>query len=282
MTRPPVISLTDCADPNAVARQSARIAALFGATPTLLPLTGPDPEGVAALTLLDLLRSTELTGEPVHPIVVLVNIAPRDGSWPNGAPFCYFRHKKHLVISTLNPRVLAPLSAYLELAEVQVTDVREVLEAATAQWAELTRDQVEEITRTQFRSLWYVPLLARWLVDRRPVPARPHPLVEADRPAAGGAVRVAVVDNFGNCKLDRPVAAIPGHRGAAGLAVHSARDGRRIQVRCYDRLPDVPYGEPGITTGSSGVGFAELVVRGGSAAELFGLREGDHVLAVTG
>jgi S-adenosylmethionine hydrolase len=96
-----------------------------------------------------------------------------------------------------------------------------------------------------------------------------------------GAVRVAVVDNFGNCKLDRPIAALPGYRVAAGLAVHSARDGRPLQVRCYDRLPDVPYGEPGITTGSSGLGFAELVVRGGSAAELFGLREGDRVLHPT-
>ncbi|GAA1962083.1 SAM hydroxide adenosyltransferase [Kitasatospora viridis] len=289
MTHPPVISLTDCADPNAVARQSARIAALFGATPSVLPLTGPDPEGVAALTLLDLLRATDLVGGPTHPVVVLVNIAPRDGSWTNGAPFCYFRHKQHLVISTLNPRVLAPLQAYLELTEVQVTDVREVVEAAAAQWAELSPAEVEEIVRTQFRSLWYVPLLARWLVDGRPVPARPHALQAsapgatgpADTAGAADAVRVAVVDNFGNCKLDRPVAAIPGSRASDGLSVHSSRDGRRVQVRCYDRLPDVPYGEPGITTGSSGLGFAELVVRGGSAADLFGLREGDSVLAPT-
>ncbi|MFF0483930.1 SAM hydroxide adenosyltransferase, partial [Streptomyces sp. NPDC004435] len=39
----------------------------------------------------------------------------------------------------------------------------------------------------------------------------------------------------------------------------------------------VPLGQPGITVGSSGTGFAELVVRGGSAAELFGLRQGDRV-----
>jgi hypothetical protein len=283
MTHPPVISLTDCADPNALARQSARIAALFGATPSILPLTGPDPEGAAALTLLDLLRATGLTGGPTHPTVVLVNIAPRDGHWPNGVPFCWFRHGEHLVISTLNPRVLTPLATYLGLEKVHVTDVREVLEAAAGQWAELSPAEVEEITRTQFRSLWYVPLLARWLVDGRPVPAQAQVVGDTADIAdpCVGAVRVAVVDNFGNCKLDRPAAALPGHGTTAGLTVRSPREGRTVRVRCFDRLPDVPYGEPGITVGSSGVGFAELVVRGGSAAELFGLREGDEVLQLT-
>ncbi|MEU3064290.1 SAM hydroxide adenosyltransferase [Streptomyces subrutilus] len=277
MTRLPVVALTDCADPNALARQSARIATLFGATPTVLPLGGPDPEGAAALTLLDLLRSTDLIGGPTQPVVVLVNIAPRDGHWPNGVPFCYFRHGDHLVISTLNHRVLAPLVTYLGLTEVQVTDVREVLEAAAAGWAELAPAEVEEMVRTQFRSLWYVPLLARWLADGRPVPARPA----AVREPAPQEVRVAVVDNFGNCKLDRPAADLPGYDGAEGLSVHSRREGRTVRVRCYDRLPDVPFGEPGITVGSSGIGFAELVVRGGSAADLFGLRQGDQVFHLT-
>ncbi|MEU8843733.1 SAM hydroxide adenosyltransferase [Streptomyces roseus] len=280
MTRVPVVSLTDCADPNALARQSARIAALFGATPTVVPLDGPDPEGAAALTLLDLLRSTDLTGGPTQPLVVLVNIAPRDGHWPNGVPFCYFRHGQHLVISTLSNRVLAPLANYLGLAEVQVTDVREVLEAGAAGWADLAPAEVEEMVRTQFRSLWYVPLLARWLADGRPVPAEPAPV----RSLAAQDVRVAVVDNFGNCKLDRPAAELPGYEGTgatARLTVHNRRERRSVTVRCYDRLPDVPLGEPGITVGSSGVGFAELVVRGGSAAELFGLSQGDRVFHLT-
>lgn len=110
---------------------------------------------------------------------------------------------------------------YLGLEEVQVTDVREVLEAAAAGWAELADTEVEEIVRTQFRSLWYVPLLARWLADGRPVPAQPL----AVRPPAEEAVRVAVVDNFGNCKLDRPAVELPGYDGADGLTVHSRRDG---------------------------------------------------------
>ena len=278
MTHPPVISLTDCADPNAVARQSARIAALFGATPTILPLAGPDPEGVAALTLLDLLRATDLVGGPVHPSVVLVNIAPRDGHWPNGVPFCYFRHGEHLVVTTLTPRVLEPLRTWLGLEQVEVTDVREVVEAAAGQWAELTADQVEEIARTQFRSLWYVPLLARWLVDGRPVPSRTETVPQAA--ADAGPVRVAVIDNFGNCKLDRPAAAVSGQAGAELAATAPPARRGTVTVRCFDRLPDVPRGEPGVVTGSSGLGFAELVVRGGSAAARFALSEGDEVCAL--
>ncbi|MFF9853047.1 SAM hydroxide adenosyltransferase [Streptomyces litmocidini] len=278
MTLLPVVSLTDCADPNALARQSTRIATLFGATPTVLPLGGPDPEGAAALTLLDLLRSTDLIGGPTQPVVVLVNIAPRDGHWPNGVPFCWFRHGDHLVISTLNHRVLAPLATYLGITEVHVTDVREVLEAAAAGWAELAPAEIEEMVRTQFRSLWYVPLLARWLADGRAVPAQPTPVPQP----VTHDVRVAVVDNFGNCKLDRPATELPGYSTAKSLLVHNRQEGRDVQVRCYDRLPDVPLGEPGITIGSSGIGFAELVVRGGSAAAVFGLSQGDRVLSLAG
>lgn len=279
MSTPPIISLTDCTDPNAVARQSARLAALFGRCPAILPLTGADPEGTAALTLLDVLRAGgELLGGAGSPTVVLVNIAPRDGHWPNGVPFCYFRHGGHLVISTLNPRVLEPLRRHLGVTEVAVTDVREVVEAAAAGWAELRPAEVEEIVRTQFRSLWYVPLLARWLVDGRPVPARTEPLAASGAGGSWSNARIAVVDNFGNCKLDLPAASLPGYPDTT-VAVLDHGSGERREVRCHPRLVDVPYGEPGVITGSSGFGFAELVVRGGSAAGLFGLREGDEPFA---
>jgi S-adenosyl-l-methionine hydroxide adenosyltransferase len=288
MSTPPIISLTDCTDPNAVARLSARLAALFGHNPTILPLAGADPEGTAALTLLDVLRSGgELLGGAGRPTVVLVNIAPRDGHWPNGVPFCYFRHGEHLVISTLNPRVLEPLRRHLGVTQVQVTDVREVVEAAAVGWADLRPAEIEEIVRTQFRSLWYAPLLARWLVDARPVPAHTETVAASEddrareRPdgpeSLGGlAARVAVVDNFGNCKLDLPAEALAGYAAGNDIAVFDQISGSRHEVRCYPRLVDVPRGEPGLITGSSGFGFAELVVRGGSAARLFGLREGDE------
>ena len=280
MAHPPIISLTDCTDPNAVARQSARLAALFGRTPTVLPLCGADPEGTAALTLLDVLRSTELLGGAGEPTVILVNIAPRDGHWPNGVPFCYFRVREHLVVSTLNPRVLEPLRRHLGVEAVEATDVREVVEAAAAGWAEFTPAQVDEIARTQFRSLWYVPLLARWLVDGRPVPSRTNALTgELTGADVEAEPRVAVVDNFGNCKLDLPAEELPGYAAAGTVPVYDRESGVVREVSCYPRLVDVPRGEAGVITGSSGYGFAELVVRGGSAARLFGLREGDALLA---
>jgi hypothetical protein len=291
MSTPPIISLTDCTDPNAVARLSARLATLFGQNPTILPLAGADPEGTAALTLLDVLRSGgELLGGAGRPTVVLVNIAPRDGHWPNGVPFCYFRHRGHLVISTLSQRVLEPLRRHLGVTQVQVTDVREVVEAAAVGWADLRPAEIEEIVCTQFRSLWYVPLLARWLVDTRPVPSRTEDVAASEdvrgRGRADGAdgliTRVAVVDNFGNCKLDLPAEALPGYTAGGDVAVFDQVSGSRREVRCYPRLVDVPIGEPGLVTGSSGVGFAELVVRGGSAARLFGLREGDEPFVPAG
>jgi S-adenosylmethionine hydrolase len=92
-------------------------------------------------------------------------------------------------------------------------------------------------------------------------------------------VRVAVVDNFGNCKLNLPAEELPGYAAAGSVAVLDRVSGVTREVPCYPRLVDVPRGEPGVITGSSGYGFAEFVVRGGSAARLFGLTEGDALLA---
>lgn len=272
--QPSVICLTDCTDANATARLGARIAALFGRAPALFPLTGPRPELTAGLTLLDCLLATELLGEPGEPTVVLVNIAPRDGHWPNGVPFCWFRYGQHLVVSTFNPPVLALVRRYLGIEQVQLTDVREVMEAAAAGWASFGPNQVDTVATTQFRSLWYLPLLARWVGDGRPVPA-----TATDVPDDDATVRVAVVDNFGNCKLNTPGDAIGFSTGEVVEILAYSR-GRALgvrQVRCHRRLSDVPRGEAALVIGSSGRDFVELVVGCGSAASEFGLQVGSEV-----
>jgi hypothetical protein len=274
MTQPPVIHLTDCTDPNATARLTVRLAALFGRNPAVLPLTGTDLEHTAALTLLDVLRATEHLGTAGEPVVVLLNIAPRDGKWPNGVPFGYFRHGRNLVVTTLGDRVLSLVREYLGITEITVTDVRATLEAA-AGWAEFTPEEIADIADSQFRSLWYQPLLAKWVHDGRPVPGTPTPIGPVNR----NEVRVTVVDNFGNCKLDRPAARIAGYAPGSTVRVLSQVDGGIHDVPCHRHLAEVPHGVPALTVGSSGFGFAELVIRGGSAAEHFGLYEGATVLA---
>ena len=81
---------------------------------------------------------------------------------------------------------------------------------------------------------------------------------------------VAVVDNFGNCKLDRDLGLAPGEV----VTVAQGNDAL-VDVTCYPHLTAVPRNSPGIIPGSSGTGFTELVIRGGSAADAFGLQPGD-------
>jgi hypothetical protein len=264
----PITYITDCHDGNARARLSTRIGALFGQSPTVVAADGPDPESFAALTLLDCLQSLELLGEEGHPTITLLNIAPRDGVWPNGVPFCFFWHGKHLVASTFNARVLSLVRRELGIDHVYVTDIREAVTAAG-----FAPDEVEKIAGTQFRSLWYLPLLAKWVADGRPVPATSTPVPEP----ADEEPTVSVVDNFGNCKLDQRLEIVPG----STLSVAQRNDDGSttiVDVTCYPHLTAVPRNAPGIVPGSSGTGFTELVIRGGSAAEAFGLQPGDALV----
>lgn len=268
----PITYITDCSDGNARARLSTRIGGLFGQSPTIIAADGPDPEAFAALTLLDCLRSLDSQGEDGHPTITLVNIAPRDGAWPNGVPFCYFWHGKHLVASTFGARTLSLVRRYLGVKQVFVTDIREVLAAAS--WVEFQAAEVRKIAETQFRSLWYLPLLARWVADRRPVPATPTDVPEI----ADEQVVVSVVDNFGNCKFDCTPEDIDFAIGDVVPVAHRTTHGAiTVQdVRCYGHLTDVPRGEAGLVPGSSD--FVELVIRGGSAAARFCLQVGDAPL----
>jgi hypothetical protein len=162
----------------------------------------------------------------------------------------------------------------LDVQKVFVTDIREVL--ASASWTSLEPDEVDRIADTQFRSLWYLPLLAKWVADDRPIPSTPTvvPLTPDEPPT------VSVIDNFGNCKLN----CIPGEAGfTLGDALpvsHPGTDGTTTvtHVICYPHLTAVPRDKPGLIPGSSGTGYLELVVRGGSAAQAFNLQPGDTPL----
>lgn len=272
---PPVTYLTDCADANAQARLATRMGALFGQTPLMLPIEGRSPELRAGLTLLDVLRTTHMLGEAGFPTLTLVNIAPRDGQWSNGAPFCYFRYGQHLVCSTFNPDTLSLVRLHLGVESVWVTDVRTVVQHAADNWADFSQAEVDAIATTQFRSLWYLPLLAKWVVEGREVPAEEVtiPMESLEEP------RVAVIDSFGNAKLTCQASTIdhaPGKMLRVSFLDHGVMLGTH-ELTCYRTLSDVPQGESALITGSSGVDFVELVVASGSAAQRYGLSEGINV-----
>lgn len=264
----PVLYLTDCTDTNAVARLTIRVSALLDSHVRVLPLDDSRPDLMAGLTLVDVIASTHLTGGKPSVCTVLINIAPRYDDSPNGLPFCYFHVQGTLVVTTANPEVLAFARKFLGITEVHVTDISEVMNAATA-WAPFTDEQVRTIVGSQFRSLWYLPLLARWVKEGRPIPATPY--LAPETPDEGV---VAVVDNFGNCKTT----SLPSGVGfsVGGRIKVSTPLGLR-EVTCYERLTDVPPAEVGIVIGSSGNGLLELVINGGSAAGELGVAAGDAV-----
>lgn len=94
---------------------------------------------------------------------------------------------------------------------------------------------------------------------------------------------VSVIDNFGNCKFDCEPDTIGFTIGTRLPVAGRNQDGTLTvtDVTCYRHLTDVPRGAAGLIVGSSGTGFVELVVRGGSAASAFGLQPGDAPLRRT-
>lgn len=265
--------ITDCHDDNAKGRQTARFAALFGAQPTFIGVSGPDPEATAAGNLIDVLDALRVPGIPDIQAIVLVNVAPRglrkDPQW-NGTPFGYFTVGGTIVVSTLG-RCLT-LVRDLELAgEINVFDLPSVTSAAI-DWGDITPEQAARINQTQFRSYEFAPLAAWWLHQGRPVPVA--------RTVALGTVgdvdnTAWAVDNFGNVKTT--IVRSPHFTAGHSLTLVSGE-----HVACYDQLTLVPAGQAAIVPGSSGYGdkrFLELVIQRGDAAAQYKVAAGQKILA---
>ncbi|MDF2461098.1 MAG: hypothetical protein K0S68_501, partial [Candidatus Saccharibacteria bacterium] len=258
-------------------RQQARFMSLFGVSPAFTGVHAPtsDLESAglqAAGHLVDALDAA--LGETV----VLVNVASRGGhgrkKWPNGTPFCWFRVGDKLVASTYEGAALSLVRDLGLVSEVQLLDIPHVVKAAV-HWGEITPETAEQITNTQFRSLEFLPRVAKWVHEGRGVPAVTQSLDEL--PDVQG--KIWYIDNFGNAKTTR----LPEEIGFD--------EGRRLAVAggheatCYQRLADVPDGETALVIGSSGFGerrFVELVIQRRSAARELGLAIGQDLLdAVT-
>lgn len=278
------VIITDCSDDNARVRQELRFASLFGVQPAFLGV-GPgavlgaeagEPDIEAAGNLVDQLDAAMHlpTAMAKSQTVMLVNVAPRGEDikqrWPNGTPFCYFKVGDVLVASTFEGRTLGVARDMGLVKEVQLMDVPTVTAAAVT-WGELTPEEAERINRTQFRSLEFLPLAARWLTNGRDVPAETRNLEHI--PSLKGLVWW--VDSFGNAKTTL----LPGDIGF--------EEGKKVRLfngedaTCYRHLADVPQGATALIVGSSGFGddrFIELVVQRQSAARKYRLRVGSHVL----
>jgi hypothetical protein len=270
--------ITDCADPNAQARQELRFDSLFGVKPTFLGVGSYSPVEAAGnlIEQLDVLINFPVS-DKTRQNIVLVNVAPRgedvQKKWDNGTPFCYFKVGQTLVASTYEGHCLALARDFGIVDTVELFDIPTVT-AAAVEWGELTPEEAERINQTQFRSLEFLPLVAYWLWQGKPVPSTPQSLAEL--PSSKG--KAWFIDNFDNVKttiLPEDIA---------------FSDGKQVQLEggieatCYSRLADVPQNVTALTVGSSGYGyhrFLEVVIghRGRAASEL-GITIGASLLPI--
>jgi len=267
--------ITDCHDDPTRSRQELRFTTLFGVKPTFVGVESYSAIQAAG-SLVDVLNV--LTQFPLadnnRENIILVNAAPRGEDikekWDNGTPFCYFRLGKTLVVSTYEGHCLALARDLGIVDEVELLDIPTVTAAAVA-WGDLTEAEADKINHTQFRSLEFLPLVAYWLWQGKPVPSQVHSL--KDLPSSKG--QVWHIDNFGNAKTTLVADDVD---FVAGKPIDLAP---KVRATCYNRLADVPKGQLALTIGSSGYGkhrFLELAIgHRGRAADEYELSIGSLV-----
>lgn len=269
-----VTVITDCFDANASARQITRYQSYLGGLPTYLvavnmPTTDIDVspshgELEAAMQIIDTLDAAE-GGRGI----VVANVAPRQGRgkhWPNGTPFGYFHYKNTLVLSTIDGLTLSLVK------KLGLTDHIKMFDIPTVIPEMIERGLLEDwkhdlIVKSQFRSYEFLPRAAKWLTQGIDLPYEKYPISEVmDAPKA-----IGYIDNFGNTVTTMLPEDIDFE---AGKKIKT----KFGEIACYDRLKDVPNGEPAFIIGSWGlekrrwVGF---VIQGKSAAREFKLKVGD-------
>ena len=260
-----VTIITDCRDDNARSRQETRYAHLFPQMHVSFISATSDIE--AAGNVIDVLDASDDA-----PGVIAVNCAPRHGrakKWKNGSPFGYAWVGNKLVIGTVDGFCLSLLKRFKLIDAVHVTDIEAALTAGG-----YTLSQIDAAVHTQFRSLNYLPRLARIVWDKKNVNAQVLPVADiADLPSL-----VWWADSFGNCKTS--ITSIECAFEAGDRKRVTFADTTSLEVLCVERLAEVPDGQTALIVGSSGLHdhrFVELIIQGGSASEKFGIRKGDPI-----
>jgi hypothetical protein len=257
-----VTIITDCIDSNAFGRQMTRAASLFGFPPVPVAIT-PEfelPSDIeAGGHLIDMLDASR-----GRPGIILVNKAPRSGKakkWKNGTPFGYFWYEKTLVVSSVDGYALSLAKKFNLVDHINVFDIPTIAEYAKEHDLMDSYDADYLIT-TQFRSFEFVPHAAKWVYDGHKLPTQQLAVNEIpDCPPS-----VFFADNFGNLKTTVLPEEIDFY---AGNTINLEYFGN---IKCYDRLKDLPNGEAGLIIGSSGLKdkrFLEIMSQGLSAKDTF-------------
>ncbi|NQV89907.1 hypothetical protein HQ487_00695 [Candidatus Uhrbacteria bacterium] len=257
--------ITDCRDDNARTRQETRYAHLFPGMH--VSFIGASTDSEAAGNVLDILDNADEA-----PGIIAVNCAPRHGrakKWKNGSPFGYAWFENKLIVGTIDGLCFSFLKRFNLISEIHVTDITTVLPVGG-----YTPEQVAMAAQTQFRSLNYLPRLAKIVWDNHDVPSEILPMKEvADLPSL-----IWWIDCFGNAKTSLTADDIDFSPGA--IKQVQFNDGTSISMTCVERLADVPDKEPALIIGSSGFRehrFVEMVVQGASVAERFHLHKNDSI-----
>lgn len=263
-----VVVITDCRDPNAMGRVSARLTSLLGCQ--VIPV-GVESDLEAAGSLVDMFDALRLDG----PNLVVTNVAPRNGSakhWGNGTPFAFFQHQDVTVVGTIDGQTLALVKKLGLVDTVNQVDIADV--ARVADWS---AEEAKLVTETQFRSFEFVPRLAELLVAGKvDVPFVNTPIPELVLDGLFG--RIWFIDCFGNIKTT----ALPGDVDfQAGSSIQTVLCDDPLP--CYEHLAQVPDNETAVIIGSSGFGqdrFLEVVVNGGRADDRYQSFVGQKVFEV--
>ncbi|MBP9759510.1 SAM-dependent chlorinase/fluorinase [Candidatus Dojkabacteria bacterium] len=258
--------INDCASPNDKGRQMIRYLSIFGITPEFIGLHNYS-EIEAAGEIIDALDA--VTG---YPGIIAINSAPRHGGakkWPNGSPFGFLEVDGNLIVTTIDGYTLSLLKKLKLATKVNVTDIKTVLNSSEI-ISELDEETRNRIVNTQFRSFEYLPRLAHWLSEEKLVPSEEYSF---DNISDLGK-QVWYIDSFGNCKTTILPEEIEFENGKEIATNHG-------NIKCYERLKDVPNGETALIVGSSGYKdnrFIELIIQGKSAANELNINIGDILI----
>jgi hypothetical protein len=259
--------INDCYDQNAKLRQISRVSSIFqNASANSFAV---DSELEAAGFLVDALDSFEKREG-----LILVNVAPRHGlakKWKNGTPFGYFWYGKTLVVSSVDGKVLSLCKKLGVISDFYIFDIEEVMDFISD--SEICREEKDRIINTQFRSLNFLPRVADWIWRNYDLPKQKYELENiTDIPDA-----IWFVDNFGNIKTTILSSEI---NVGSETELKLRLKGKRISMKFYNRLKDLPDKSFGVIEGSSGIEdkrFLEINFQGASAAEKLKVKIGDSV-----